>query len=434
MSQEIIEKIDQIAMGIKAAQEICEKNSNRLDALDQIKFDKIVDESSKMAEQLQQLEQKAKGAEEAAKSLEESVKIVLRNSADGKIELNEVDKKASNEFSRYLRKGIALSAETVEQICNDIAQKSFYGAEDGQLDFYKKSLISGVNPDGGYWVRPQLSARVVERLFETSPVRLVASVETTTSDTLEMIIDDNEADSGGWVGETEDREETGTPKIGLLSIPVHEQYAQPKATQKMLDNSGFNIEQWLSKKVTDKFTRVENTAFVVGDGSKKPKGFLSYQPWSVAGVYERDKIEQVNSGDATTITADGLARLQNSLIEDYQSQAVFMLKRITWSKIITLKNAVGEYLINPYLIAEGAELKLLGKRVIFANDMPVVATNALPVIYGDFGMGYVVLDRLGIRVIRDIYTAKPYVKFYTTKFTGGAVSNFQSLKILKISA
>ena len=208
---------------------------------------------------------------------------------------------------------------------------------------------------------------------------------------------------------------------------------RPRATQKMLDDAGFDIESWLSRKVTDKMTRFENTAFVVGDGSQKPRGFLSLPAWATNGIYERNAIEQIASGAAGEFTGDGVKALQNAVIENYQANAVFGIQRASWEGIITLKDGIGAYLLDPRSIKVGDDLTLLGKRVIFMNDMPSVANDALAMVYGDFSMGYTVVDRIGFRVIRDEFTNKPFILFYTTKRTGGDVTNYESYKIQKLA-
>jgi HK97 family phage major capsid protein len=201
-----------------------------------------------------------------------------------------------------------------------------------------------------------------------------------------------------------------------------------------LDDSSINIESWLAMKTNDILTRTENTAFVVGNGAAKPKGFLAYDAWAVAGTYERNALEQVSTGSAGAFTADALKEIQNSLKEVYQPSAVWMLKRSSWSDIIKLKDGNGAYLLDTTSMKDGDTMRLLGKPVLFADDMPVKATDALAMTYGDFKVGYTIVDRLGIRVLRDPYTDKRYVKFYTTKRVGGAVTNYESIKILKLSA
>lgn len=420
-------KLDEALTLAKSAQEVADRKF-----ADKEQVEKISKAATDILADIQDLKQKQKAAEEESKILAKSVFRMAAGTA------GEPDRKARDEFTRYLRKGEDLSLEVLESICTDLALKMNIGLNDGEMQMQVKSLVAGIDPQGGYWVRPELSAQMVKRIFETSPMRTLANVVTTSSDVLEMIIDDNELTDGGWVGETSTRSDTNTPNIGKLSIPVHEIYAQPKATQKMLDDAGFDVEAWLMGKVTDKITRDENAAFVVGSGSQRPQGFTTYAAWttnstaSVAGVYERGKLEQISTGTAATITADSLKLLQNSLLEDYQNNAAFLLQRTSFEPIITLKDGIGHYLLNVDSMARGDEKLLLGKKVVFAADMPAIASNSLSVAYGDFKTGYTIVDRIGFRVLRDMYTAKPYIKFYTTKRTGGAVTNYQCIKLLKL--
>jgi HK97 family phage major capsid protein len=265
-------------------------------------------------------------------------------------------------------------------------------------------------------------------------------VITTNSDVVEMLIDDNQATNGGWVGEVSDRSDTGTPDVGRLRIAVHEQFAQPLISQKLIDDAGFDIESWLNFKVTDRFSRDENTSFVVGDGSQKPRGFLTYPDYTTEqkndafGAYGRKAIEQVSSGVNGEITADGIKNLQNSLKEIYQPNAIWAIRRKNFEQIITLKDNQGRYIFNTRFLQESRTLSLLGKDVVFMNDMPDAATDSLSLAYADFSRGYTIVDRLGIRVLRDPYTAKPYVKYYAVKRIGGDVSNYEAIKLLKLSA
>lgn len=359
-------------------------------------------------------------------------------------------------FSEYIRKGAVPDNTTLQEIAHELVKKSvdekktedFTHAVNGLVreqgdsqgkGFYmlperKNSLVTGSNPDGGYFTLPDRRTDItVTRIFETSPMRAVSQIITTGSNEVEIIIDDNTGVSGGWIGEVTTPTQTNTPQVGLLKIPVHEQFAQPQITQKMLDDSFVNIEQWLSRKTDDILTRTENTAFVSGDGSNKPKGFLSYAAWSSAGVYERGKLENVNSGLSGAFTADGLRNLQGALLEEYQAGASFLTKRDNFTSITLLKDGVGRYLMNERMLPDGVDIRLLGKPLYFANDMQAIGAAAAAIAYGDFGVGYTIVDRQGIRVLRDPYTAKPYIKFYTTKRVGGAVTNYQAIKIQLLS-
>lgn len=294
-----------------------------------------------------------------------------------------------------------------------------------------KALSAGSDPDGGYWVTPDMTGRIAHLIHETSPMRQVANIVTIGSDRLEGIADTGDAEAG-WVGETDARSETTSPTIGQWAIPVHEQYAEPRATQKLLDDAVFNVEEWLSGKIADKLARMENTAFVSGDGSGKPKGFLTYADGTGWG-----QIEQILSGAAGDFAAsnagDALVNMIFSLKAAYRENAVFMMKRSTLAAVRKLKDGDGNYLWTPdFQLKQGGTL--LGFNVLEAEDMPEMAANSLSIAFGDFNAGYQIVDRQGVRILRDAFTAKPYVKFYTTKRVGGDVVNFDALKLMKFAA
>lgn len=297
-----------------------------------------------------------------------------------------------------------------------------------------KTMSVDSNPDGGYTVLAQRNPNIQNiREFETSPMRAVATVITTANESYEEVIDDDESQSGGWVSEKGSRPETGTPQVGTLTFHTHEQYAEPKITQKILDDSSINVESYLTFKTNDIITRTENTSFVLGDGAGKPKGYLTY-PATAGTAYERGKIEQINSGVNSVFVPDTIKLLKNSLKGRYQPNAAFMIKRSEWFNIITAKNGTGDYLLDRNSFKDGDTAILLGKPVLLADDMPEAGIGSLSMAYGDFGAGYIIVDRIGIRVIRDNVTEKGFIKFYTTKRVGGGVKNFEAIKLYKLSA
>lgn len=289
-----------------------------------------------------------------------------------------------------------------------------------------KALSVGSDSDGGYLVPTATSARILTRVWETSPLRQLATVETIGTDKLEIPIDDDEV-GAMWVGETEDRPETTTPKIGVQAIPVWEMAAKPRATQQMLEDASINVEGWLATKVSDKFSRAEATSFITGNGVKKPRGILTY-PAGAAGTYARGKILQVASGHATNVTADGLVNMTFSLKEAYLANATWLMKRGTVGAVALLKDLQGQYIWRPGLEA-GKPSILLGYPVRQADDMPVVGAGALPIAFGDFRAGYTVVDRLGITTLRDPFSAKPFVEFYSRRRVGGDVTNFDAFAL-----
>jgi len=312
-----------------------------------------------------------------------------------------------------------------------------YGKADGLKETREgieiKAMSTDVNPDGGYLVRPELSQTIVSRIFETSPLRQVANVERTGSKSIDILIDDDEA-GARWVGEGASSGQTDTPQLGQKVIAAHKIEADPRMTTEMIEDAYLDVEAWLSGKVADKFARTQNTAFVSGTGVGQPRGFLTYDAWAAAGTYERDKIEQINMGAAAALDADGLIEVQNALKEAYQASAVWGMKRTTFGAALQLKGN-DNYFFSPVLLANGqATIQLLGKPVVFMDDMPAVAANALSIVYADFSMAYTIVDRVGLQVLRDPFTNKGFITYYTTQRVGGDVTSFDAIKIGKVAA
>jgi HK97 family phage major capsid protein len=306
----------------------------------------------------------------------------------------------------------------------------------GASETEQKALSAGSDPDGGYAVTPDMSGRIITLIQETSPMRKVANVVTIGTDALEGVNDLTDATSG-WVGETESRTTTDTPRIGEWRIPVFEQYAEPRATQRLLDDAMFDVEGYLAGKIADKLSRMENTAFVSGNGNKKPRGFLTYAAGTPSSS-TFNVIEQVPTGVSGAFPAanagpgDTLINLVYALKSPYRENAVFMMKRATLAEVRKLKDGQGNYLWQPdFQMKQGGTL--LGFDVVEAEDMPAIGAGSLSIAFGDFKTGYQIVDRQGIRILRDSFTAKPYVKFYTTKRTGGDVVNFEAIKLLKFA-
>ncbi len=291
-----------------------------------------------------------------------------------------------------------------------------------------KSLSVRSDPDGGYMVTSDLSGRIVERVFETSDMRSICSVQQIGTDALEGTYDDNEATSGGWVGETEARTETNTPQIGKWVIPAEEQYAYPFTTQKMLDDASQDPEAWLARKVGDILGRTENTAFVLGTGIKKPKGIAAY----ASGTTLRTQVQQVNSGANGDVTYAGLVAIMMALKGRYRARARWGMARTTLAKVMALVDLYGRPLWMPSMVV-GAPSMLLGLPISELNDLAAPATNSLSICCADFQEFYQIAERQGARILRNPFATMGLVGFYTTKRVGGAVINTEAGKIGKLA-
>jgi HK97 family phage major capsid protein len=296
-----------------------------------------------------------------------------------------------------------------------------------------KYLTTGSDPDGGILVTPVMSARVVERIWEMDPIRQLASVEAIGTDALEMLEDLGQF-GVDWEGETVSTTIAGTSQFNKKRIPVHIQSARPYATQAMIDDASINLEEWIAKKVSDKFGRAEAAAFVAGNGINKPRGFLTYADYAGNkgdGGVTLGQIEQRGSGAAASITTDGLITLKYSLVEDLLTRGTWLFNRLTIATLMQLKDGDGQYIWRPG-ITEGQPSTLLGLPLRMSTSMPTVAANALAGALGDWREAYQIVDRQGITVQRDPYTKKPFVEFYTRRRVGGDVVNFQAVKLLFI--
>lgn len=290
-----------------------------------------------------------------------------------------------------------------------------------------KALSVGIDPDGGYTVTPATSNRIITRMFEGDPIRQLASLETITTGALEWMVDWDQA-GYGWEGETETSSETTTPQWYKKRIPVHTLYAKPRATMTLLEDSGINVENWLADKVSSRFLRGEGSAFVTGDGVNQPRGFESYDSGNNYG-----QVEQVAMQNASALTADGFIAVKYSLIEDYLNRGTWLMNRLTVADAMYLKDGNGQYIWKPGLADDPAGSTILGLPVRMSTTMPTVAASALSVAIADWREAYTVVDRMGVTVQRDPYTAKPFVEFYTRKRVGGDVTNFQAIKLGIIS-
>jgi HK97 family phage major capsid protein len=291
-----------------------------------------------------------------------------------------------------------------------------------------KALATDTDGNGGYGLAITQASKITDFMFETSPMRAYASVGKISTGEWKALIDSDEA-GAGWVGERAGRPATSTPTLGEKVITTHEMYADPRATQTMIDDASFDVANWLAGKVSRKFSRLENTSFVNGDGVVQPRGILTYADGVIGPAGEREKIEQIESGAVGGIDADAMFDLQGALKADYNGNARFFFNRATLTEVRKLKDGQGNYLWAPGFNG-GTGPALLGKEYALFEDMPALATDSLSVAYGDMREAYQIVDRTGIRVLRDPYTARPYVSFYTTKRTGGDVVNYEALKLM----
>ncbi|NEZ47789.1 phage major capsid protein [Clostridium niameyense] len=333
--------------------------------------------------------------QDALDNLEAKMQNVNFGSHETKQEMTKEDMEYKSAFDNYIRTGAT----------NELLEK--------------KAMSTDSNPDGGYLINPIMANKIIERVREVSPIRQIANiVQISNANEYKVPKEDRTDLNAGWVGERENRPETATGKLQMVSIPLHEQYAQPGVTRRLLTDSAFAWEGYISKKIFNKFARMEGQAFVNGDGVNKPKGFL-YEP-------EKQGIQVIEK----KLDFDGLIDLQSELLEEYLAGAQWVLNRFTLRDIRKLKNTNGDYIWQPSTQV-GAPSTILEYGYKLATDMPIPKTGEYSVAFGNFKDAYTIVDGAGMYMLRDEYTKKPNILFYTTRRVGGGLEMEDAIKVLK---
>ncbi len=297
-----------------------------------------------------------------------------------------------------------------------------------------KAMSTAVSADGGYLVDPQTAETIKSVLNATASLRSIASVVNVEATSFDVLIDHTDV-GAGWATEAGPAAETGTPSIDRITIPLHELSALPKASQRLLDDSAFDIEGWLAGRIADKFSRAEAAAFVSGDGVDKPTGFLTHTAvddatwtWGNLGYIATG----VDGDFSSTNPVDAIIDLVYALGAEYRAGATFVMNSKTAGAVRKMKDADGRFMWSDGLAA-GEPARLMGYPVLIAEDMPDIGSGTTAIAFGDFAAGYTIAERPDLRVLRDPFSAKPHVLFYATKRVGGDVSDFAAIKLLKFS-
>jgi HK97 family phage major capsid protein len=334
------------------------------------------------------------------------------------------------------RPALATSAEV------EVPHKKAFGAylrsgdDDGLrgLVLEGKALSTAVAADGGYLVDPQTAETIRSMLVSTSSLRAAANVVQVDATSFDVLIDRSEVGSG-WATEVAPQAETATPLIDRISIKLHELSAMPKASQRLLDDTAFDVEGWLAGKIATRFIRAEAAAFINGDGVDKPRGILL--PAKVANAsWTWGNLGYIPTGAAadfaTTNASDCIVNLVYALGADYRANGTFIMNSKTAGAVRKMKDADGRFMWGDSLQA-GEPARLMGYPVLICEDMPDVAANSHPIAFGDFTAGYTIAERPDLRILRDPFSAKPNVLFYANKRVGGDVTDFAAIKLLRVA-
>ncbi len=403
MDMELKDVLDQLGM---AFEEYRKTNDARLEELR-----KTGHNSAELEEKLARIDGELKRLDE------EKAKLEAKLNRPGLVNGNEDPVKAEHKsaFLRWMRKGV----------------------EEGLADLQFKAIQTGVDGDGGYAVPELLNREVYSLLQKATPMRNVCRVITVGAGEYKELVNKHGATSG-WVGETDARAATNSPSLAELTPFMGEIYAYPQATQRALDDMFFDVEAWLAAELSDAFTTAENAAFTTGNGTNKPKGFLAYTTALTAdGTRAFGSLQYLRTGVAaglpTTNPGDLLIDVIHSLKAGHRANARWMMNSLTLAQVRKWKDNENNYLWQPGLQA-GVPSALLGYPVTENEDMPDVAADGYPIAFGDFRAGYTIVDRIGIRMLRDPYTNKPYVGFYSTMRVGGFLKDSEAIKLVKCEA
>jgi HK97 family phage major capsid protein len=296
------------------------------------------------------------------------------------------------------------------------------------------ALNKGTAADGGFVAPTEWDRTITDRLIQVSPMRQMCRVQTISTGSFSKLFN-NRGTASGWVGETAARPETTNPTFGSVNYVVGEIYANPYATQQLLDDALVDLEAWLAGEVQTEFAFQENLAFVSGSGANnRPNGILTYITGAAnAAAHPFGAILVTNSGAAAALTADGIITLVHALPSQFTANAQFAMNRNTMRAVRLLKDTTNQYLWQPSYQA-GTPATLAGYPVTEVPAMPDVAANSTPILFGDFDQSYLIVDSVGTRILRDPFSAKPYVQFYTTKRVGGGLLNPEAMKVQRVAA
>ncbi len=358
-------------------------------------------------------------------------------------DINAKFQKQDEKLTMFERKSITAARPALSTTAGVDAphQKAFLaylrsGDDDGLrgLELEGKAMSTAVSADGGFLVDPETVETIKGVLFGTSSLRAVANVVNVEATSYDVLVDHTEM-GAGWATEAGPATETGTAQFDRITIPLHELSALPKASQRLLDDSAFDIEGWLAKRIAEKFSRAEAAAFVGGDGVDKPTGFLTHTvvadsrwTWSNLGYIPTGADGDFLAG----APSDAIVDLVYALGAEYRANASFVMNSKTAGAVRKMKDADGRFLWSDGLAA-GEPARLMGYPVLIAEDMPDIASDAHAIAFGDFSAGYTIAERPDLRVLRDPFSAKPHVLFYATKRVGGDVSDFAAIKLLKFA-
>lgn len=374
----------------------------------------------------------------------------FKDANDKRIEAITAEKSSLSGKVDKLNEQISEFENYKKQMETELKQRNRPGISDAEATEYKqgfaafmrkgdaskietKAVNTGTDADGGFAVPEELDRSILELERDMSPMRQVCSVMSVSTPDYKKLVNTGGAGSG-WVGEEDARPETSGPSLKQIVAHMGEIYANPAATQTSLDDMFFDAEAWISSEVAKEFSDQESLAFLSGNGTNKPKGILAYTLSTQNDAARAfGQLQKLTASGTTEISADDLIDIIHATKAGYRRNSRFMMNNMSVASIRKLKDSDGNYLWRPGLEA-GAASSLLGYGIVENEDLPDMAANANSILFGDFSRGYTIVDRIGTRILRDPYTNKPFVHFYTTRRTGGMLTDSNAIKVLSMAA
>lgn len=298
------------------------------------------------------------------------------------------------------------------------------------------ATVTGTGSAGGFALPEQIERTIARLSVDISPMREIATVRTVGTPDYKELFDVNGA-AFEWVGEAGARSQTNTPDLAEVAPTFGMASARPRASEESLDDLFFDVENWLATSVAEAMAAGEGAAFITGNGTNRPTGFLAGPAPVVTADAGRafGTLQYLPSGQAAALptTFDPYLDMVYALRARYRANARWVTSRSALAVMRKVKDTTGQYLWQPSLSSNQPE-SFAGYAMTEAEDMPVVAANAFPLAFGDFREGYLICDRVGTRVTRDDITVPGFVQWYIRKRVGGRLRNTQAIKVMRISA
>lgn len=288
---------------------------------------------------------------------------------------------------------------------------------------------------GGFALPEVISADIAKQVQDISPIRQISRVVSVGTPDYKELVNLNGFGTE-WVGETDTRSQTNTPDLGEVAPTFGEIAAKPEATRHSLEDLFFDVEAWLRDSAVEQFAIAEGVAFISGNGTNKPTGFLNGTPVATADASRTfGTLQYIPTGAASALSSnpfDEMYDIKYTLKAGYRAASRWVMNSLTLAAFAKVRDNDGQYLLQPAVTADTPDV-MLGSPVTIAEDMPDIASDSFPVAFGDFNRGYLIADRVGMGIVRDNVTKPGYIRYIMFKRVGGKLKDTNAIKLLKVA-